>query len=408
MKPEINKDNLEWLLKQSIETKLSMLENHLDIVRLVINDLLEQEVVEFCGERYSHIKPHDGRYSRWGNNTAMIRIGEHRLRVDVPRVYDNERQCNVSLKSHERLREITVDEEYLLRAVMLGLSVRDFADLHEGNSASSQGMSKTAVDEAFIASSKESLRVFEERRFDNEQYTAIFVDGKHLSGQQIILALGVSADGQKHALGFCQSSSENSLPIGEMFSGLINRGLNIDQGILFIVDGAKGLRKAISDVFGACAVVQRCQWHKRENVIAHLTKLQQPMYKRRLSDAYANKSLSEAQEELHEIGKELYEINRSASQSLDEGMEETLTLHRLEMTAFRISFSTTNCIENLNSQLAKTTRNVKRWSNSDQYHRWVATGVIEAERRMHRVNNYLNLHLLQEALTKHITQPNFN
>lgn len=129
-KPTVSKENLQWLLQQSTDVKIAMLESHLDICRLIVNEVLEEEVASSCDEKYSHQKPHDGRYSRWGYNPGSVRIGEHRLTIQVPRVFDHQTNSVKPLASYERLREIVVDEEYLLRGIMLSLSVRDFADLN--------------------------------------------------------------------------------------------------------------------------------------------------------------------------------------------------------------------------------------------------------------------------------------
>lgn len=114
-KPEINRENLRWLLTQPAEVKLAMLESHLDICRLLVNEVLEEEVTALCGARYSHEKPHEGRYSRWGYNPGSVRIGDHRLTIQVPRVFDNQTQSVKPLESYERLRGIVVDDEYLMR-----------------------------------------------------------------------------------------------------------------------------------------------------------------------------------------------------------------------------------------------------------------------------------------------------
>lgn len=396
-KPEINHENLSWLLSQPAEVKLAMLESHLDICRLLVNEILEEEVTNLCGVRYSHEKPHEGRYSRWGYNPGSVRIGDHRLTIQVPRVYDNQTKEMKSLESYERLRGIIVDDEYLLRGIILGLSVRDFADLNSNPSA--RALSKSAVDQSFIERSAERLKEFEARRFDETKLVALFIDGKYLVGEQIVLALGVTAQGVKIPLGFVQTTSEHHQPCSDLFKDLIRRGLQVTDGILCVLDGAKGFKKAVEDVFGSLALIQRCQWHKRENVLSYLAKDKQEAIKKRMHNAWALDALKDAQRELEILAKELERDNRSAANSLREGLSETLTLHRLGMTEFTRGFGTTNCIENLNSLLGRTTRNVKRWTNSTQRHRWVAAGLLEAEQRMRKVDNFERLPYLQRAIT---------
>lgn len=405
-KPEISHENLSWLLSQPTEVKLAMLESHLDICRLLVNEILEEEVAALCGPRYSHEKPHEGRYSRWGYNPGSVKIGEHRLTIQVPRVLDNHTKEMKTLESYERLRGIIVDDEYLLRGIMLGLSVRDFADLNSNPNA--KALSKSGVDQAFIERSAERLKEFEERRFDDTSFVALFIDGKYLVGDQIVLAMGVTVQGSKVPLGFVQTTSEHHQPCVDLFKDLIDRGLDVSGGVLCVLDGAKGFKKAIESVFGSRALIQRCQWHKRENVLSYLTRDLQAPIKKRMHDAWALPTLKEARQEFEVLARELERENRSAANSLREGLVETLTLHRIGMTEFTRTFGTTNCIENLNSQLGKTTRNVKRWTNSPQRHRWVAAGLLEAEQRMRKVDNFERLPFLQKAITAAVRSKNFN
>lgn len=402
----IHQENLQWLLKQPAEKKIAMLENHLDICRLLINEILEEEVVGLCGERYSHQKPHNGRYQRYGYNPGSVRIGEHRLSVSVPRVIDREKGEMKPLESYQKLQDITLDEEYLLRGIMLGLSVRDFADLQSNPSA--RAMKKSSVNQAFMERADERVRIFEERRFDACRYIGLFIDGKYVAGEQIVLALGVTEEGSKQALGFIQTSAENSLSVGQLLSDLQERGFSSEGGLLCVLDGSKGLSKAVREVFGETALIQRCQWHKRENVLSYLPKSEQARYKGLLQGAYNENSYTRALERMSEILSDLRKRNRSAAQSLQEGLQETLLLHRLEMTEFSASFATTNCIESLNAHLQRTSRNVKRWMNSQQRFRWVGAGLLEAEDRMRRVNNFERLYVLKNALSQAIKNPNFN
>lgn len=405
-KPEINQENLRWLLSQPAEVKIAMLESHLDLCRLLVNEILEEEVVALCGAKYSHDKPHHGRYSRWGANPGSVRIGEHRLTITVPRVKDHQADQMVTLKSYERLRDTTLDEEYLMRGILLGLSVRDFADLHTQPSA--RALTKSAVDQAFVERSAERLKEFEARRYQDVEFVALFMDGKYLAGQQIVLVMGVTVQGQKMPLGFVQTTSEHHLPCVGLFKQLLRQGLEVRDGLLFILDGAKGFHKAVTEVFGARAVIQRCQWHKRENLFSYFAKDRHVWLKQQLHSAWAQTDYETAHTALQALAQSLERDNRSAANSLREGLSETLTLQRLGMTEFSRSFATTNCIENLNSHLEKTTRNVKRWSNSDQRHRWVAASLLEAEPRMRKVDNYQRLPYLQRAIAAAVQGQNFN
>jgi len=404
--PQLHHENLQWLLKQPTNIKLSMLENHLDICRLLVNEILEEEVIALCGERYAHQKPHNGRYARYGYNPGSVRIGEHRLRLSVPRVIDQETKTMKPLESYARLHDITLDEEYLLRGIMLGLSVRDFAELNSNPNA--RALKKSSIDAAFVERADERLREFETRRFDTMRFVGLFIDGKYLAGEQMVIALGVTEQGYKHPLGFIQTSTENSLSISQLLRKLQERGFSSDGGLLCVLDGSKGLSKAVREVFDKDAFIQRCQWHKRENVLSYLPKSEQSHYKSLLQGAYNEPQYKRALERLNDVLGELRKRNGSAAQSLEEGLEETLLLHRLGMTEFSTSFATTNCIESLNAHLERTTRKVKHWQNSKQRSRWIGAGLLEAEERMRRVNNFDRLSVLKNTLSTAISNPNFN
>ena len=220
--------------------------------------------------------------------------------------------------------------------------------------------------------------------------------------------MGVTEQGFKRPLGFIQTSTENSLSISQLFRGIQDRGFSSEGGLLCVLDGSQGLSKAVQEVFGNTALIQRCQWHKRENVLSYLPKSEQAIYQSLLQGAYNETTYQRALERLDEMLQDLHKRNRSAAQSLEEGLDETLLLHRLGMTEFSTSFATTNCIESVNAQLEHTTRKVKRWRDSPQRGRWIGAGLMEAEQRMRRVNNYERLGVLKNALSIAISDPNFN
>jgi len=217
--------------------------------------------------------------------------------------------------------------------------------------------------------------------------------------QQMVIALGITLTGRKLPLGVIQTTTENSKSIKGLLKDLIARGLKHEDGLLFITDGSTGLKKAIKETFGEKVVIQRCQWHKRENVLSYLGEKDQKQFRKKLQGAYREEEYEDAKEKLLMIHKELTAINRSAANSLKEGLEETLTMHRLGIIKhFATSFTTTNCIESLNSQLTKYIRKVKRWMSSDQRYRWVVSGMMEAEHHMRKIQNFRKLDLLKNAI----------
>jgi transposase-like protein len=233
----------------------------------------------------------------------------------------------------------------------------------------------------------------------------LWVDGKHVAGEQMIVCMGVTETGYKKVLGFTQATTENARPIKEMLRGLIERGLTFDEGIFCVVDGAKGLRKALDEVFGQCAQVQRCQWHKRENVVSYLPKTDQSRWRKKLQRAYnaeisaCEPTYEAAKERLLRLHGELEQTGRKAAGSLREGLEETLTLHRLGLfEELGRNLKTTNGIENLMGQVQQRIVKVKRWHHSPQRHRWMALALLEGESRMRRLTGYRHLPKLKRAL----------
>jgi len=204
-------------------------------------------------------------------------------------------------------------------------------------------------------------------------------------------------------LGFEQTATENAKVCRQFLQSLIDRGLGYQQGLLFAIDGSKSLRKAIDEVFGEYAAVQRCQWHKRENVVAYLPKSDQKRFRNKLQQAYEQPTYAQASRALKRVRGELKLINESAVRSLDEGLEETLTLHRLGLfQELGISLKTTNCLESINSQVARFTGRITYWKNSNQRHRWVASTLLEIEKGLRKINGHRHLPLLRMALKREL------
>jgi transposase-like protein len=367
-------------------------------------ELLEDEVSALCGERYRRDKPFDGRYSRWGSNPGSIKVRQERVPIEIPRVRDTESCREQPLEVYQQMKTAIDIEGAMEEAILLGLSQRDYGRV-AGAFVDGFGLSQSSVSRSFQERSRKALEAFEQRSLGEEDFVALWIDGKHLAGVQMVICLGLTIDGRKLPLGFVETTTENSEAVKGLFQNLISRGFCFNKGLLCVVDGAKGLFKAVREIFGEYVQVQRCQWYKRENVVAYLPEKEQPIYRRRLQQAYQKSSYEEAKAALMEIKAELKRVNRSAANSLGEGMEETLTLHRLGLfEELGKSLKTTNCIENLNSQLGKYIGRVKRWMDSDQRQRWVAMAMLEIEVKMRRIDHPEHLALLRQALQQSIQQ----
>lgn len=237
-----------------------------------------------------------------------------------------------------------------------------------------------------------------QRRLDEYNIVAIIIDGKAFRDDEMIIALGVTVEGKKVTLGFIQAGTENASVCRDFLNSLLERGLRIAEGVLCVMDGSRGIRKAVGEVFGEYAIIQRCQWHKRENVVSYLPKGRQATFRKLLQRAYGEPTYEGAKEAIRRLKRELSLINESAVRSLDEGLEETLTLHRLGLfEKLGRSLKTTNSIESIMALIGQKTDKVDYWRNSNQKQRWVATALLDIEPRLNRINGYRYLPELRLA-----------
>ena len=353
------------------ESRLSMIQMLIPLGLQAVEEELQAEVRKLAG---------GGRHERtgttvkrWGQNPGSVFVGDQKLRINVPRVRDMAAGQEIRLKSYERLQDPRHLDELALSRVINGISQGKYERAAE-QVPETFGIKKSTVSRKFIRASAKRLEEFLSRDLSGHDIVAIFIDGKFFAENELVIALGVTLTGEKVLLGFVETSTENHKICRDFLNGLKDRGLNLDQEILFIIDGGKGIHKGIRDAMGDNAVISRCQWHKRENVLGYLAKERRAEWKRRLQSAYEQTSYELAKKALGALKLELREINLSAAGSLDEGMEETLMLQRLGMfEKLGKSFKTTNCIENVNKSLGVYTDRVDRWQNSDQRQRWVAT-----------------------------------
>jgi len=399
MEEQSTKKRLLWkdLEAKNVDLKLSLLGNHLEVSRILINELLEEEVFQKAGKWYGR-KAEACNYCRWGSNPGSVKIGDRKLKVEVPRLMDKESGKSVPLQRYAQMKELDHPSEELQAKVIKGLSTRDYSDITD-NLLDSFGLSKSSISDQAKQKMVENLRHFEHRDLSAYDITAIILDGKYLQKHQVIIALGITISGEKIALGFVQSGSENGKVVKELLIDLGSRGLKHDQGLLVVLDGSKGLSKGVKDYFGPYALIQRCRWHKRENVLSYLKQEDKEAIKNRFDVAVNRMGYEDAYADLMSLHNDLKDYNRSAASSLLEGMPELLTLHKLGLNEkFKRSFGTTNSIESLNSQIGKYIRKVKRWYNSDMIYRWMATALMEIEPKLRKVANAKHLPLLRKEL----------
>jgi putative transposase len=317
-------------------------------------------------------------------------------------VRDRAARCEVPLATYAALQTPRAQDVGLFRKVLGGLSCREYEAAAEAV-PEAFGLAKSSVSRRFIRASAQELRRLQERRLNDAEWLVLVLDGKVFAGDQLVIALGVTATGEKRILGLVQTASENKRVIAAFLRELGARGFPLDEQILVVLDGAKGLRAAVRDVCGDVPV-QRCQWHKRENVVSYLAKQDQPKWRRKLEAAYAYPLYADAKRALDRLHAELRIVNESAAASLAEGLEETLTLHRLNVfVELGVSFRSTNLIESVMARLEAKTHRVTRWRTSDQKLRWCAAALWATERQFRRVKQYRALPLLKRALQGTLT-----
>ncbi|HNV63355.1 MAG TPA: transposase [Candidatus Cloacimonas acidaminovorans] len=401
---KVQRENINWFYEQPVDIKFEMVMNHFEMSRIMINQIFEEIIREKTGDRYEHALTGQKKYYRHGFNPGSVKLGDHKLPVEIPRIREASSGKCIPLPGIEKFKQIEEPNEEVLKKVLHGISTRDYKKVTE-HLAESFGLSSSQVSREFKEQSEEAFKHFCERTYEDHNFVALLIDGKYLASEQMVVALGITDKGIKIPVGFIQTSSENSRAISQLLKQIINKKFTFTHGLLVIIDGSKGLHKAVTDVFGKKVVIQRCQWHKRENVLSYLSDRDKSNFKTKIQNAYREPDYQKAKSILMSIHKELLKINQNAANSLLEGIEETLTLHKLKVAQiFSRSLGTTNCIESLNSQMAKYVRNVKRWSNSNQRQRWVASALLELENNLNKIHNFKHLNKLQEAIKNQLSK----
>ena len=356
---------------------------------------MEEEVRHLVGERSRQQTERTA--NRWGSERGYCVVMGQKVPIQRPRVRTTEDK-EVRLGSYEMFHRGEPLTETVWEKLLLGLSTRRYGEAVRQFSEA-YGLEKSAISEHFIEASRAKLQQMMERRLDKVKLCALLIDATPFAGQQMVAALGVAQDGRKMILGIRQGATENATVVSELLSYLVSRGLDFSEPRLYVLDGAKALTAAVKKHAGETAPIQRCQVHKRRNVLDHLTDEQKPAVAKKLNAAYALEDHAEAREALGALHRELMDLNPSAARSLGEGMEETLTVHRLHLPAqLRKTFASTNVIESAFSIVERVCRNVKRWHGGDQRERWVGSGLLVAEKQFRRITGHKQLPALIREL----------
>jgi putative transposase len=382
-------------------TRLALIQALIPVALEKVEEELQADVARLAGERYVR----EGRlpgHVRWTPQRGSIYLADQKIPIEVPRVRDRLRNQEVPLPTYERLQAPRGLDSGLLQKVLGGLSTREYERCAEAVPAAF-GLSASTVSRRFKRASAKKLQELTDRRLESYDLVALLLDGKTFAEDEMVSAVGVTITGEKVLLGFVQTATENRKVCAAFLRTLLERGLRVELGLLVVTDGAKGLHAAVREVFDGAAVLQRCQWHKRENVVAYLPERHRATFRRRLQAAYEQPTYDAAKRALGKIRAELVLLNASAVASFDEGFDETLTLHRLGVFAeLGTSLKTTNALESIHARVESRTAKVDHWKNSEQKQRWLATALLDLEPRLRRIRNYRALPLLREAIKRQL------
>ena len=367
----------------------------------LMQTVMEEEVRHLAGERHQQ---HEGRRAhRWGKEDGYCVVDGQKVPIQRTRLRSKDKR-EQRLGSYELFQRSGPLQHGVWDKMMRGLSTRNYgAVVKEFSNA--YGIEKSAVSENFIEASREKVKQLMERPLGEFRLCAVLIDGTPFKDRQMIVALGIGCDGRKTVLGIREGATENATVVSALLSELADRGLDFSTPRLYILDGSKALHAAVRRHAGEAAFIQRCQVHKKRNVVDHLPDEHKGDVKRKMQNAYAMADYQDAKRALERLHRELMDLNPSAARSLEEGMEETLTVHRLRVPdQLRRTLTSTNVIESAFSIVETVCRNVKRWRDGDQIERWVGSGLLVAERQFRKVIGHRQIPLLLASIANAVSK----
>lgn len=380
-------------------SKQALLEWVQQVGLAALSEVFEYDAEQLAGARGKHRSPRS--HYRWGTTFSELPFGGRWVRLRRPRVRATG-GGEARLPSIEHFRAADQVPVRVLNQILLGVSTRGYEKSLDPAplAIAARGTSKSAASRHLVVRMTAKLRSFLSRRLDDLDLLVLMLDGLQIAHHTVVVALGILSDGRKVVLGLWQGSTENAALCTSLLQDLLERGLRINGKVLCVIDGGRGLRRALSDVLGDLAVVQRCVLHKRRNVLAHLPQGRHAHVARALSEAWNCDSAELARRRLKTLIQWLERNGEdSAAASLREGLEETLTVLKFELPASLRGFLlTTNAVENLIGSVRRVTRNVTRWRSGDMIARWSAVGLYNAEQNFRRVRGYRHLPILARAL----------
>jgi putative transposase len=370
----------------------------------VVHELMEAEVTGIVGRKGKHDR--DRTAKRHGHERGSMTLGGRRVEVSRPRIRTADDEHELPVETYEYFADRDPLTVVVMNRMLAGVSTRKYAAVGEpvGEEVEreSRSTSKSTVSELFIERTRTALEELMSRRLADVRLAVMMLDGMEIADRTHVVALGITTDGVKIPLGLWEGSTENATLARELLSDLVERGLDPEQAILFVIDGGKALRRAIKDVFGERALVHRCHRHKERNVTDLLPERDRPQVLAKIRGAWSLADAALAEQRLERIASELERTWPDAAASLREGMAETLTLMRLGIGGqLAKTLCSTNPCESMIEIVRSTQPNVKRWQDGDMRKRWTAAGMLVAEQQFRRIIGYRHLAELVIAVERH-------
>jgi putative transposase len=371
----------------------------------VLHELMEAEVEQVVGPKGRHIV--DRTAVRHGHERGEVTLGGRRVPVKRPRARGADGVQEVELDTYAHFAARDRLSDVMFERMLAGVSTRRYArtgePVGEEIEQVARSTSKSAVSREFVSRTREHLLELMSRPLDDLRLAVLMLDGIELKGRCCVVALGIDTDGTKHPLGLWDGSTENATVATTLLANLVERGLDVEQGVLVVIDGAKALRKAVRDVLGVHTPVQRCVRHKERNVLGHLPDRDRPLVRRRLRAAWALDDHDRALDQLRVLADELARSHPGAAASLREGIEETLTVTRLGVRGrLKRTLASTNPCESMIETVRRVARNVKRWQSGDMCLRWTAAGMLQAQGQFRKIIGYTDLAKLAVAVERDV------
>jgi len=354
-----------------------------ELGKKVAEAIMYMEREEIAGPDY---RPYNSEVRKWASQPGSVFVGDRKLRIEHPRLRGP--QGEIELKTYRRLRERSGFSEELLGKALRGLSGRRY---HETlvEAAQAFGVSSSSVSRHLVEVSSEKLRQFRERSLKGFQPFAVFLDTIHRGGEAFMVGLGLDLRGNKQVLGFWQGATENHEICEELLSELESRELILSKHVFFVTDGGKGVIKALRQRFGSGLIHQRCTIHKDRNIQRHLAKRWRKEAHRRFRTALEQNSYADAKKMLKDFEQWLRQLNESAAESLNEALEEILTVHRLKVPGLlRRTLHSTNPIESMFATVRECEGNIKRYRGTRMAQRWLAAVLLHSEKGFKRIKGY--------------------